>query len=128
MKTTLKARLAVLVWIALGSPAQAGQVADIQSTLTMTRQHTMAMLSEADRSVLDMRYEEALKSSQDLDARLVAALKDPSLQPKLTQFKAVWEAFKKTRDEEIIPALMSGARQGARPGPGRAGAALQKDE
>ncbi|MBI5330435.1 MAG: hypothetical protein HZB71_07470 [Betaproteobacteria bacterium] len=114
MKTALNALLTIFFCSALSHPVQAGQVADIQSTLAVTRQHTMVMLSEADRTVLEMRYEEALKSSKDLDALLDAAMKNAALQPKLTQFKAVWEAFKKTRDDEIIPAMMSGARDQAR--------------
>jgi len=77
----------------------------------------MAMLSEDDRAVLEMRYDDALKSSKDLDTLLAAAMKNESLrpiQPTLSQFKVVWEAFKKTRDDEIIPALFSGARDKAR--------------
>lgn len=113
MKNTIVTLLAAFTWLVVAYPAQAGLIADIKSTLTTTRQQTMSMLSEDDRAVLEMRYEDALKSRKDLDARLVAALKNESprgAQPTLTQFKTVWEAFKKTRDDEIIPALMSGSR------------------
>lgn len=94
--------------------AHAGQVADLKATLATTRQHTMAMLGESDRTVLEMRYEEALKSSKDLDAALVSALGSEAPRPGLVQFKGVWEAFKSTRDGEIIPALLAGERDKAR--------------
>ncbi|MDD5387836.1 MAG: hypothetical protein PHD37_00710 [Gallionellaceae bacterium] len=117
LKNTIATLLAAFTWLLVACPAQAGPVADIKSTLTTTRQQTMSMLSEDDRAVLEMRYEDALRSSKDLDTRLTAALKNESLrgaQPTLAQFKTVWEAFKKTRDDEIIPALMSGSRLKAR--------------
>ncbi len=120
-ETTMKNALVLLLVSLAGFvypwAAQAGQVGDIKAMLAMTRQHTMAMLSEADRVVLEMRYDEALESSKGLDALLAAALQDESLhaaEPTLSQFKAVWEAFKKTRDEEIIPALFAGARDKAK--------------
>lgn len=115
MKNTFAILLALLIW--LSSPVQAGPVGDIKATLTTTRQQTMAMLSEDDRAVLEMRYDDALKSSKELDVLLAAAMKNESLralQPTLTQFKTVWETFKKTRDAEIIPLLMSGERLKAR--------------
>lgn len=115
MKNALATLLALFTW--LSSPVQAGPVGDIKSTLTTTRQQTMAMLSEDDHAVLEMRYEDALKSSKELDALLAAALKNGTLrtaQPTLAQFKTVWETFKKTRDEDIIPALLSGSRLKAR--------------
>ena len=114
----MKHRVAVLLlsiaWLVFACPVQAGQVADIKSMLGTTRQHTMAMLSEDDRTVLEMRYEEALQSSKQVDTLLAAALKDASLQPTLQQFQSLWEAFKKTRDDEIIPLLFAGARDKAR--------------
>lgn len=117
MKNAIAALLTSIACLLVAYPVQAGPVADIKSTLATTRQHTMAMMSEDDRTVLDMRYDEAIKSSKDLDGLLAAALKNQSLraaQPTLVQFKAVWEAFKKTRDDEIIPTLMSGSHLKAR--------------
>lgn len=97
--------------------AQAGQASDIKNALATTRSHTMAMLSEGDRAVLDMRYEEALQSSKKVDALLGSAISDKSLaavQPTLKQFNGIWEEFKATRDKEIIPALFAGERDKAR--------------
>jgi hypothetical protein len=116
MKKTIAILLALFAWSIVPLPVQAGQVADIKATLNITRQHTMAMLSEDDRAVLDMRYDEALESSKALDAILGAALKNEALQaiqPKLMQFQSIWNAFKLTRDKEVIPALFAGARDKA---------------
>jgi hypothetical protein len=109
----MKLTLALILAAVLASPAFAGPVGEIKATLTTTRSQTMAMLSEDDHAVLEMRYEDALKSSKALDAQLAAAMKNEALraaQPTLAQFKTVWETFKKTRDEDIVPALMKGSR------------------
>lgn len=117
MNKLIALMLVSLAWLAFPCSAQAGQIGDIQSTLGTTRQQTMAMLSEDDRAVLEMRYDDALKSSKDLDVLLAAALKSEALraaQPTLMQFRTIWEAFKKTRDKEIIPMLFAGDRLKAR--------------
>lgn len=117
MKSAIASLLTAITLLVATCPALAGPIGDIKSTLTSSRQQTMAMLSEDDRAVLEMRYEDALKSSKHLDALLVAALKNDALrnaQPTLRQFKEVWEAFKKTRDEDIIPDLMAGSNLKAR--------------
>lgn len=117
MSTRIASFFAIgLVWL-LPNLVLAGPVGDLKSTLSNTRQYTMAMLSEEDRSVLEMRHEEAMKYSQALDAQLAAALKNNALrsaQPTLKQFKTLWDEFKKTRDSEIIPLLYAGDRMKAR--------------
>ncbi len=117
MNKTIAVLLASIVWLTVSFDVRAGPVGEIKSTLTKTREQTMSMLSEEDRAVLDMRYDDALKSSKVLDSLLAAALKNDALraaQPTLTQFRTTWEAFKKTRDGEIIPMLLAGDRLKAR--------------
>lgn len=109
--------VSIAVLVAMPSSAFAGKVEDIQTRLNQSRQQTMAMLSEADKSVLEMRYEEALASSKEVDASLQSAMADPSLrtqQVPLEEFKQVWEVFKTTRDQEIVPLLMAGKQDQAR--------------
>ena len=70
-----------------------------------------------DKSVLEMRYEDALASSKEIDTRLGSASADPALKAKqatLGEFRTVWDAFKATRDREIVPLLMAGERDKAR--------------
>ena len=103
--------------VAAPSTAFAGKVEDIQTRLNQSRQQTMAMLSETDKTVLEMRYEEALASSKEVDASLQSALADPSLQAQhasFEEFKQVWDVFKTTRDQEIVPLLMAGKQEQAR--------------
>jgi hypothetical protein len=109
--------VSIAVFVAMPSTAFAGKVEDIQTRLNQSRQQTMAMLSEADKGVLEMRYEEALASSKEVDASLQSAMADPSLQAqhsRLEEFKQVWEVFKTTRDQEIVPLLMAGKQDQAR--------------
>ena len=117
MKAVIAPLLTATALLFTAGPALAGPIGDIKSALTSSRGQTMAMLSEDDHTVLEMRYEDAIKSSKHLDALLGAALKDDALRsarPTLGQFKGVWDAFKKTRDEDIVPALMAGSRLKAR--------------
>lgn len=109
--------VSISVFIAMPSTAYAGTVEDIQTKLSQPRQQTMAMLSETDKSVLEMRHEEALASSKEVDSSLQSALADPSLQTKpalLEEFKQVWGVFKTTRDQEIGHPLMAGKQDQAR--------------
>jgi hypothetical protein len=53
--------------------ALAGRVDDIQAKLNQSRQQTMAMLSEKDHAVLEMRYDDAIASSNEADASLQRA-------------------------------------------------------
>lgn len=106
-----------LLILGICTSAQAGQVSDIKAALVATRAHTMAMLSENDVAVLEMRYEEALQSSKQVDLLLSLATDDKTLssvQARLAEIKAVWDQFKITRDKEIIPALFAGERDKAR--------------
>lgn len=117
MRQIRLATLAAACWLFISGSVLAGPIGDIKSTLTTTRQHTMGMLGEDDRAVLEMRQEEAMKSSKDLDNLLAAAMKNESLranQATLAKFKVVWDEFKKTRDNEIIPMLFAGDRLKAR--------------
>jgi len=117
MKNVIAVLLVFLSGLVFPSFVQAGQIGEIKSTLATTRQQTMSMLGEDDRAVLEMRYDDALKSSKELDGLLAAALKNEALRaalPTLTQFGTIWEAFKKTRDSEIIPMVYAGEHLKAR--------------
>jgi hypothetical protein len=109
--------VAISFLFTIPSMAFAGKVEDIQTKLNQSRQQTMAMLSEPDKTVLEMRYEEALAFSKEVDAGLQSALADPSMQAQhapLEAFQRVWEVFKTTRDQEIVPLLMAGKQDEAR--------------
>lgn len=109
--------LPILLAAAIQSAALAGQVEDIQTELNQSRQQTMAMLTENDHAVLEMRYDDSLASSKAVDASLQRALADPALEKQhasLEAFKQVWEVFKTTRDDEIVPLLLDGKQNQAR--------------
>jgi hypothetical protein len=109
--------VSISFFVATPSTAFAGKVEDIQTKLNQSRQQTMAMLSETDKTVLEMRYEEALASSKEVDASLQSALADLSLQVQhasFEEFRQVWDVFKTTRDQEIVPLLMAGKQDQAR--------------
>jgi hypothetical protein len=113
----IQALLPYLVLLMFNVAAHAGPVGDMKSSLASMRQHTMAMMGESDRGVMEMQHEESMKYSDMLDKQLEAALKNKDLvkaQPTLKQVKSLWEELKKTRDGEIIPLLYAGDRLKAR--------------
>jgi predicted double-glycine peptidase len=109
--------LPIIFCAAIPSAALAGQVEDIQAELNQSRQQTMAMLTEKDHAVLEMRYDDAIASSKAVDASLQRALTDPALAAQhgsLETFKQVWDVFKTTRDDEIVPLLLNGKQNEAK--------------
>lgn len=109
--------VSISLFVAMPPAAFAGKLEDIQTTLNQSRQQTMAMLSETDQTALQMRYEDALASSKEVDANLQRALADPALQAQhaqLVEFKQVWDVFKASRDQEIVPLLMAGKQDQGR--------------
>jgi len=112
-----KALIAYLALLMFNLAAHAGPVGDMKASLSSMRQHTMAMMGEGDRGAMEMRHEDSMKYSDQLDKQLDSALKNKDLvkaQPTLKEFKALWEELKKTRDSEIIPLLYAGDRMKAR--------------
>ena len=103
--------------------AQAASPADACANLAAARSALVAMIDEPDAAKQDGYVEQIHGASAALDADLAAMAGGPDA-AKADAFKPVWEAFKETRETEIIPAVKAGDTgegQGARHRrPGRA--------
>lgn len=93
--------------------AQAATPADACANLGAARAALVAMVDEADASKLDGYVEKIHAASAALDANLAAMAGGPDA-AKADTFKPVWEAFKNTRETEIIPAIKAGDKAKAK--------------
>ncbi len=87
--------------------AQASTPADAGANLAAARTALLAMLDEPDAAKQAGYVERIKAASAALDANL-AAIAGGTDAAKADVFKPVWEAFKATREGEIVPAVKVG--------------------
>ena len=107
--TTLAAVAAVL----FTGAAQAATPADACANLGEARAQLVALLGEADAAKYDGYKAKIQAASKALDGNLAAMAGGPDA-AKADAFKPVWEAFKTTRETEIIPAIYAGDKEKAK--------------
>ena len=93
--------------------AQAATPAEACANLAAARTALVAMLDEPDAAKQDGFVEKIHGASAALDADLAAMAGGPDA-AKADAFKPVWEAFKETRETEIIPAVKAGDKAKAK--------------
>ena len=103
---------ASLLALLLSPATWAGHADTIQAALGEARANLVAMIDTTDKAAQDDLYAKVTKASKDLDSALDAALKDAATTAdqaaKYKDFKATWDAFKNTRETEIVPAVRAG--------------------
>lgn len=87
--------------------AQAATPADVCSNLGAARTALVSMLDESDAAKQTGYVEQIKTTSAALDANLAAMAGGPDA-AKAATFKPIWDAFKGTREGEIIPAIKAG--------------------
>lgn len=115
MQTMTKAigyLFAALATLFVSQVALAGHADTIQAALMEARSNLVSMVDATDKAAQDGFYGKITKASKDVDAALGAALKDAATTAdqaaKYKDFQATWEAFKNTRENEIVPAVRAG--------------------
>lgn len=93
--------------------AHAASPADACANLGAARAALVALVDEADASKFDGYVEKIHAASAALDKDLAAMAGGPDA-AKVDTFKPVWEAFKGTRNNEIIPAVKAGDKAKAK--------------
>lgn len=89
--------------------AQAATSDDACAALMEARGHLVGMLGSTDKAVLDDLKGKVHAASAKLDGILGDMQKGyNAAASQAKDFKTVWEAFKNTRETEIIPALYAG--------------------
>ncbi|MBI3663682.1 MAG: MCP four helix bundle domain-containing protein [Acidobacteria bacterium] len=108
--------------------ARAADWGELGKHLDAARENMMKMLDAKDASSRDAAYDEVKKATKELDAALADMVKSApeAAKSKLNDFKSTWEAFKNTRDSELVPAALSGDPEKVKQAKEKAGA-IQKE-
>jgi hypothetical protein len=93
--------------------AEAATPAEACANLGEARTQLVALLGEADAAKFDGYKAKIQAASKALDGNLAAMAGGPDA-AKADAFKPVWEAFKGTRETEIIPAIYAGDKEKAK--------------
>ncbi len=102
-----------IVFILSGGLAYAGTPEDACKALMEARGHLVTMLDTTDKATQDELKAKVHAASTKLDEALAAMAKGPDA-AKAKDFKTVWEEFRKTRDNEIIPLIYVGKKAEAK--------------
>jgi hypothetical protein len=96
---------------ALASPRD-----DACSALRSARIHLIAFMGATDAITLNNHRQSIQAASARLDANLAGMMwgEDGENASRASLFRPVWEAFKATRETEIIPAVLAGRPEDAR--------------
>lgn len=95
--------------------AQAATICDVKANLTEARAKLVEMLGMTDKAKQDEAKKSIGTASEALETALEALLKEGKVDAaKLSKFKETWAAFKKTREEELIPAFQAGKAEVAK--------------
>ena len=102
-----------IVFMLSAGLAHAGASDDACKALMEARGHLVTMLDTTDKATQDDLKAKVNAASGKLDEVLAAMAKGPDA-AKATDFKMVWEEFRKTRDMEIIPYIYAGKKAEAK--------------
>lgn len=118
MKKLFMGIAALVVAVMLGHGAQAADAGAIKAPLMVARENAVAFIGAADAATQDKHVAEIVKASKAVDDATAAALADKAtpadVAAKLKEFQATYEAFKKTRDGEIVPMVRAGKKDEAK--------------
>ncbi|HLA36979.1 MAG TPA: MCP four helix bundle domain-containing protein [Candidatus Brocadiales bacterium] len=103
--------LSLLGLIGITRGVLAGELDDLKAKLGDVRGALVAMLDEKDKAKQEELHAKIKKLTKDIDEllpALIAKEKGTEAKGKLVELKETWEAFRNTRDTQIIPAIYGG--------------------
>jgi len=106
MKKLLAAfAITFLTWLAL--PAHAGEYDDLRTKLSAARESLVAMMLHKDKRGADQQ--KLVKDTADAVSAQLATMKAPAgKEAKFKELNETWAAFKKTRETELVSAILKG--------------------
>lgn len=109
MHKSIAVSFAALLLTAI-QPAFAAPADDACAALMEARGHLVAMIGSTDKATQDDLKGKVHAASAKLDGTLVAMMRSYNAndEAKVAAFKPAWEAFKTTREGEIIPNVYAG--------------------
>lgn len=105
--------LAALAVLPLALPAHANDFSELRGLLSAARESLVTMLTNKDKRGAD--HQKVVKDTADAVSAKLAKMKAPA--GKEAQFKELgetWAAFKKTREVDLVPAILAGRDDEAR--------------
>ncbi len=108
--------------VMVASPVRAGEFAMVKEEIAAARKALVNMILYADKR--GPEQQKLVKDSADTVSTHLSKLKTP--EGKATEFKELkdtWEAFKKTREKELVPAVLAGEKAKS----DKIGAGIQKE-
>ncbi len=122
MKKLFSMFLLFVTLMGASSIASANEFADLRVKLTAARESLVTMLTNKDKRGADQQ--KVVKDTADAVSAALAKMKAPA--GKEAQFSTLvenWNAFKKTRESELVPAILAGKEDDAR----KLAGGIQKD-
>lgn len=118
MKVSRSSAAIVLALCVLAAPAAALSLTDLKVHLQTARTKLLTLLETKEKAAQDKLIAQIRAASDKVDAGLVEILSaqetpEPD-RTALEAFRTDWQAFKETRDKQIIPAVKEGADTEAR--------------
>jgi 23S rRNA pseudoU1915 N3-methylase RlmH len=91
----------------------AGEFADLRKKIAETRDSAITMLKNKDKRGAD--YQKTAKDTAEATDNMIQKMKAPAgKEAKFKDLKDTWAAFKKTREQEVIPLTLQGKDEEAR--------------
>lgn len=92
-------------------------IAEVGSNLNAVRAALLGMMAAKDRAAQDKLHEQIRALTKNIDTSFDAILEDAgnvALKSRILAVQEVWQAFRYTRDQELIPAIYAGRLEEAR--------------
>jgi hypothetical protein len=112
MKKAFCVLVALLIVPIFAVPSYAGEFGELKKKVTEARESLVTLLKNKDKRGADQQ--KLVKDTADAVSAALAKMKAPA--GKDAQFKELvdaWGAFKKTREDELVPAILAGKQEEA---------------
>ncbi|MBI5814560.1 MAG: hypothetical protein HZB29_03015 [Nitrospinae bacterium] len=102
-----------LMFLAVSAiPAMAGEFGDIKAKVGAARESFVTLLKNKDKRGADQQ--KLVKDTADAVSAALAKAKAPAgKEAKFKELSDTWAAFKKTREDELVPAVLAGKQEEA---------------
>jgi hypothetical protein len=113
MKKLFMSFLVAIATVLMSPMANANEFTDLRAELSAARESLVTMLVNKDKRGAD--HQKVVKDTANAVSAHLAKMKAPA--GKEAQFKELvdnWNAFKKTREQELVPAILAGKEDEAK--------------
>jgi hypothetical protein len=113
MKTWIASLAIAVVTLCNSTLVQANEFADLRGKLSAARESLVTMLVNKDKRGAD--HQKVVKDTADAVSAQLAKMKAPAgKEQQMKELLESWNAFKKTRETELVPAILAGKEDEAK--------------